>query len=153
MRLFELQEPKTTAGLYVAAYFTPETESSLEQFLHDHAIPEPIPADKFHTTIVYSRKAVYWRAETDINQPAEPLAWEVWLDHKKKHILVLKLKSGYLFDRHKLAMDRGASYDFPQYNPHITFSYDVGPGFDASNLPLPQFEIVIDKEIAKPIDA
>lgn len=152
MRYSEIEEAPAH-GLYVCAKFTKDTVKRLTAFASELGIKNLIPAAKFHTTIVYSKAPIYWRAEHNIGHTARAKRWEVWSDHKTgKPVLVLHVESDYLRTRFKLAMDRGASYDFPTYNPHISFSYDAGEGFDESNLPLPDFNIVLDKEIAEPLD-
>jgi hypothetical protein len=153
MRYAELTEAPVTTGLYVCAKFDKDTVANLAALVEDDAIPNPIPAHKYHTTIVYSKTPLFWRAEHNIGHIAKATRWEVWEDHKtKKGVLVLHLESDYLTTRFDLAMERGASYDFPTYNPHISFSYDVGEDFDVENLPVPEFDIVLDKEIAEPLE-
>lgn len=150
MRLAELKEEPST-GLYVCAKFTPETVEKLAAFAKPLGIPNALPASSYHTTIVYSKQPVFWRCMHDAGFPAKPVRWEVWSDHKtEKPVLVLHVESDFLRTRFDLAMDRGASYDFPDYQPHVSFSYDA-EGIDPSTLPLPDFDLIIDKEIAQPL--
>jgi hypothetical protein len=148
--IMEDSEPKN--GLYVCVKFDKQTVKDLSKFVDDFKIKNPIVPSRYHTTIVYSKKPLFWRAEHDIGHEAKATGWEVWEDHNtKKPVLVLHLESSYLRTRFDLAMSRGASYDFPEYNPHISFSYDAGEGFDVESLPVPEFPIIIDKEIAEPL--
>lgn len=148
MRLSEIELP--ASGLYVSVKYTAETEARLSAYAREHKIPNPVSAKKYHTTVVYSRAPIYWRAQEELGTTVEAVAWEVWQDHEDKPILVLRVDSPYLRERFKTAMDRGASYDYPDFNPHITFSYYVGE-FDAAKLPLPDFALELDKEIAEPL--
>lgn len=147
--LFEAQRSSVT-GIYVAAHYTDETADRLREFQDSLDIPNPSDPDDFHTTIVYSKRRIHWRCEHDCHWPVTPKGWAVWKDRDgKKSTLVMLVESPYLRTRFKLAMDRGASYDFPDYNPHISFSYDVPHDFDTSKLPLPQFDMIVGCERAK----
>lgn len=142
--------PETpTTGLYVAAYYTDEAVSALRAFQKRLKLPRPANPNDFHTTIVYSKKPIHWRCEHDVHWPVTPTGWAVWKDRARdKNVLVLLVEAQHLRVRFKLAMDRGATFDFDQYNPHISFSYDVGEDFDPSKLPLPEFNIDIAYERA-----
>ncbi|RYF11003.1 MAG: hypothetical protein EOO77_20345 [Oxalobacteraceae bacterium] len=151
MRYSELTESPST-GVYVCAKYDKDTRERLADLVREHKIDNPIPSTEYHTTIVYSKSPVYWKAEHDVGKTARATRWEVWPSHKSgKQVLVLHLESNYLTTRFDLAMSRGASYDFPDYKPHISFSYDIPEDFDASKLPVPDFDLIIDKEIAEPL--
>jgi len=48
--------------------------------------------------------------------------------------LVAALDSDYLRDKHQTTLDHGATYDFPEYIPHVTLSYNVGDDLSEENL-------------------
>lgn len=62
---------------------------------------------------------------------------EVFNTQDNKRCLVIKLESEYLTNRHKELMKNYPSltYDYPEYIPHITLSYDIGD-FDISEIKL-----------------
>lgn len=147
MRLSELSPtPTLLDGVFVGVRFCPDTTTRLADLQSAHAIPNPLAPTDFHVTLVYSRKPLYWRPEPDVGQEARVEGWEVFEARDGKRCLVLLLDSPYLHKRFKLAMSRGASYDYDAYRPHITLSYDVGEGFDHTALPVPDFPIVMVNE-------
>ncbi|RYD62886.1 MAG: hypothetical protein EOP83_13475 [Verrucomicrobiaceae bacterium] len=150
MRYAELiEKSQETAGLYVAAYYEDESVKRLAAFQHVHDIPNPQDPTDFHTTIVYSKKRIHWNPMNDLHWLVKPTGWAVWASRsKEKHALVLLIDSTHLHVRWKVAMQRGATYDFDEYRPHISFSYDVGPDFDVAALPLPGFDIIVSCERA-----
>jgi hypothetical protein len=89
-----------------------------------------------HVTICYSQKPVNWLAagEADWGQnedgsltvaPGGPRVVEQWVDRKGRNILVLQFASCALAYRHADILQRtDASYDLPEYIPHITLTTD-----------------------------
>ena len=75
--------------------------------------------------------------ENDVGEDlgtAEPLKFHIFETADKKRALVVVLKSEYLVNRHKeLMTNYNLTYDFDEYIPHITLSYDIG-NFDISKL-------------------
>jgi hypothetical protein len=154
MRLFELSDTEdqpSIDGTYVAARFQPETVINLDAFQADHRIPNPVAPQDFHTTIVHSCKPIFWRPEPDVDRTAQPIGFDIWETQSGARCLVLLLDSPYLHQRWQVAQDRGAQYDFDQYRPHITLSYDVGGEFTHEHLPVPDFEIKIAHEYVEPL--
>lgn len=90
-------------------------------------VPDPTPSKDMHTTVVYSRTPVEFPVEKNIDvSVGRDVQFHVFNTRDGKRALVLKIKSDYLTSRHELGNELGASYDFPDYIPHITLSYDVG---------------------------
>jgi hypothetical protein len=154
MRLLELEHdnPSEIKGSYAAALFDDDTAGRLAALVDDHGIPNAVAPHEFHATIVHSRTPVFWRPEHDTYQTATPSSYEVWKTQDGKNCLVLRVESPYLQTRFNLGMARGASYDFDEYKPHVTLSYDVGEDFDPSSLPLPDYDLIIDRERYEPLD-
>lgn len=116
----------TKNGLYVAGRFTDSTLDALERIQSFLAIPNRVPREELHTTIVYSRNYVPYR----LSHKEVPLASKGWLETwstDSGNTLVLRFDSEKLQKRFDYAMALGASYDYPEYKAHITLSYDVGP--------------------------
>jgi hypothetical protein len=152
MKFQELLEKAETGGSYVCGKFAQDTVDSIVAFQALHHIPNAVEAEELHTTIVYSKTTVHWRAAHDIYHEAAPIGFEVWKTQSEKNCLVLKIECPYLNIRFGVAMDRGATYDFDEYKPHITLSYDVGDDFGVEDLPTPDFDIVIDREEYSPLN-
>lgn len=91
-----------------------------------------LPADDLHVTIAYSRTPVdwfkvgeAWSEEVKVTKGG-PRAMEAFGDAK-----VLLFSSHHLHWRHKEMTDAGASWDHPEYQPHITISYaDDAPALE-----------------------
>lgn len=119
-------------GTYAGVKYTDDTLDSICKYMEDNEIANPLSRDKIHTTLLYSKKhCPNYEALGDIDPTwsATPDKLEVWKsgDDEPVNILVIKLKSPELSDRHKKLMDEHeATYDFPEYIPHITLSYDAG---------------------------
>lgn len=145
MKLYELMETKSDErGTYSAVKFDKSTVDSLQDYIKENDIPNPIAASKMHTTVLYSRKyCPDYKPQGEISPPwiGTPDGLEVWetkgklRDEPTKRCLVLKFKCDKLSQRHKdLMKEHDATYDFPDYKPHITLSYDIGD-MDEKELP------------------
>lgn len=143
MRLIDLMEKKEQKGTYAGIRFADDTVKQLRKFAKDHNIPNRVPHKKFHTTVLYSRKYLpdYKPAgEYEEAMVGKPKAFEIWPsqpddDGNKSHCLVLTYDCPALVKRHEDLMDEHkATYDFPDYKPHVTLSYDVGEGYDLDKL-------------------
>lgn len=70
-----------------------------------------------------------------------------------RQCLVLELDAPAVVERHLelMSLYPELTYDFDQYLPHITLSYDIGT-FDASALELPNFVCVLGDEYVEDLD-
>jgi hypothetical protein len=149
MKLADLQEQK---GTYSAVRFGQDTVDALIEVIEGLGILNPTPSDELHATLLYSRKYLpKYRAKGVLTPPwtAKPASVEIWNTRNGKKAAVIKLDSFDLIDRHHFLMDvHGATYDFPEYKPHITLSYDYRNDYTAEELTkmiksgIPQLEIV-----------
>ena len=57
----------------------------------------------------------------------------------------------YLKYRHEVGNALGATYDFPDYKPHVTLSYGIGSQYVDINQEL-SIPIVVSKEIVEDLD-
>lgn len=136
MKLDEINKPKTDeTGSYAGVRFSTTTTKALEQYIEDNKIPNPLDAEHFHTTLLYSRKFLpdYEPAgKYKVPFVGTPKILEVWPSQpdengKVKNCLVLTYDCPKLYQRHhKLMNQHGATYDFDEYKPHVTLSYDIG---------------------------
>lgn len=90
-------------------------------------ISPTLAADDLHVTIAYSRQPVDWMK---VGQ-----AWHSKMElpeggprvmEQFGEALVLSFASDELQWRHESILNAGASWDHPQYQPHITIGYDTG---------------------------
>lgn len=128
MKLNEVAK-KAADGTYMAVKFDKDTCDALKEFVEKLKVPNRIARDKLHTTIIYSRKhAPDLKANNDLYPiKAKGKELHIFQTQDKKNALVLKLDCDKLLDRHNEIMaEHQTTYDFPEYIPHITLSYDCG---------------------------
>ena len=156
MKLQDITESKKNEqpGTYAAVTFDKDTVAALEKFNKDNKIANP--NKDWHTTLLYSRKHLpNYKPEKKYQRPyrGEPTKFEIWpSQNEKKNVLVLTFSCPQLYQRHhKLMLEHGATYDFDQYKPHVTLSYDAGD-LDLSTLPKFTKKLVIIGEYSEDLD-
>ena len=94
------------------------------------------PADELHVTVTYSRSPVDWMkmGETwtgkDGELVVEPGGARIVEPLGDKGAVVLLFASSQLSWRHEEMKREGASFDFPEYQPHVTITYAKPEGLD-----------------------
>jgi phage-related protein (TIGR01555 family) len=112
-----------------------------------------LAADDLHVTIAFSRTAIDWM------QIGEPWDSEMTVAAGGPRLMekfsggavVLQFKSRELEWRHEAIREAGASWDWPEYQPHITITYDPD-GVDLATVEPYQGEIVLGPEIFVEVD-
>jgi hypothetical protein len=114
-----------------------------------------LSARDMHVTVTYSRRAVnwfaingMWSAGTCEIPPGGPRAVDKLGD---AGAVVLHFSSGELVWRNKEMREAGCSWDYPEYQPHLTLSYDGAPD-DLATVEPYQGKLVFGPEIFEPID-
>lgn len=131
-------------GIYVAVKYNQSAGDDLLDFIKKYKIPSTLKAEDFHTTLIYSRK---WAdiKELDENMGeseiiAKPTELHVFETFDKKRALVIKLDCPYLEERHEYLMQKyDLEYDYDEYIPHITLSYDIGEMEVPKDVKFPEF--------------
>lgn len=141
---------KFNKGLYVAAKFMDETVDQILELQKRLKLVNPVQSADLHCTIVYSRVDVPYKLNTSAGFIGQAKCLEVW-DTKQGKTLVLLLDSPYLKFRHEYANKLGASYDFDNYIPHITLSYDIGAQLIDTNQDV-NIQIELAHEYAEELD-
>ena len=115
-------------GTYVAVRFNKHSQDLIDGFVKRNNVPNPLPLEDIHSTILYSRKHCEGlELEPNILHTCMVDGMEVWPSKSGKHCLVLKLNCPSLVKRHEELMKKhDATYDYKEYKPHITISYDIG---------------------------
>lgn len=144
MRIVELVEKKDNydkreSGTYAGYKYDKDDVKKLRQWAKDKGIPNRIPSNNIHTTLLYSKKKCPdYEPLGSLKNPivAKLGKPEVWDDHNNgTKALVIKLDAPDMVKRHKeLMKQHDATYDYPTYKPHISLSYDVGEDFDLDKL-------------------
>lgn len=141
-------------GKYIGVRFSQETVDNLVQYCQDTGIPNPLAPEKFHSTVLYSRKPLPdLEAIGDYEVPmyGTLTEFDVWQstpdEGEPTNCLVLKYDCTELSDRHnELSEMYNVPFDFEGgYKPHVTFSYDIGD-FSIDELEVPNFKIEIVHE-------
>lgn len=164
MTLNEIAMPVAKTGTYAAVKFSKSTIDKLMQLCKENGVKNVLRAEKLHTTLLYSRKYLpEYEAQGDIEPkwvgtPTELDVWKTRSEDPEKpstRRLVLKYKCKELEERHQYLMkEHDATYDFDEYKPHISLSYDIGDAdIDALKDALKDFgEIEIVHEYGEILD-
>ena len=81
MRVIEIIKEEQKKGTYAGVRFSDKTNTTIEKFIKDNKIPNPIKKDKLHTTLLYSRKHLpkYEPAgELEEAMVGKPMGFEKW---------------------------------------------------------------------------
>lgn len=92
-----------------------------------------VPADDLHVTIAYSKQAMDWMkvgsdwsGQRDGSLSISPGGARLIEPLGSEGAVVLLFNSSELSWRHMQIREAGASWDFEDYQPHITITYDAG---------------------------
>lgn len=154
MKLQTLNENKNPhKGTYVGVKLSSESVKEVMRGIKEIGIPNPVNESSMHITVIYSRKHL-----PDFEPRGKlKLDEEVLVDKLdtfpqqtgEGKVLVLKLKAPTLVARHEAIMkEHKATYDFDEYIPHVTLSYDCGD-FDpksVENLEKYFYQLFVDEE-------
>lgn len=112
-----------------------------------------VPEDDLHVTIAFSRVPFDWfsigdsfRQEVTIEEGG-PRSVEQF-----GSAIVLRVSEDELEWRHWEFIDAGASWDWPEFKPHVTIRTDAPMGTDLSGVEAFQGEILLGPEIFEDID-
>ncbi|TFG95161.1 hypothetical protein E4H12_13870 [Candidatus Thorarchaeota archaeon] len=142
MKLKDLYEKSTKKGTYAGVRFDEPTKLKLQKYVEDNEIPNSTSPEKYHTTVLYSRKHLpNYKAPGVIQPPmtGNPSGLSAWdtqgENGPKTKCLIFQYDSPELSARHSSLMkEHEATFDYPEYKPHVTLSYDIGD-MDISSLP------------------
>jgi len=136
MKTFLEYVTEAPAGVYAAYHIAPETKAAMAKFVKDLGIKNASDPASLHITTVYSTKPIQYEPSKKA-LTVKPVGYALF-GHPDK-VLVLKVEHPTLHERFKVAKDAGATWDYPNYQPHITLATSVDPDLDISKLPLPDF--------------
>ena len=134
MKISELmtqEEKEQDPGTFAGVRFSKPSQDNIKKFCEQNDIPNGLPREKMHVTLLYSKKPCPNYEPDQSPYPMSALIddFEVWTSEHiegKPKCLVAKLKCKELEDRHHALMDEHeATFDYPEYKPHMTFSYDI----------------------------
>lgn len=134
MLLEDISHPKQPT--FAAMRFDGKSKDAILKL--SKGLPERTQAAALHVTLIYSKKPVHLKGRGTLDTPimAKAKKYSIFTTDGGGYCLVLELDAPEIVSRHKYLMDKtGASYDHDEFHPHVTLSYNVGPGFDLSKLP------------------
>lgn len=151
------------APLYV--YRKIVNAAEIAAWCRENGFPTVRDEASMHVTITYSKDPVDWLAmgepdnwpnpdaDGNIKLPAGgPRVLESFGgDNGNPKVVVLAFASNSLSWRHRSMREKGASWKWPDYTPHITLCADAGD-FDFETLKPYSGEIVLGPEVFEPID-
>ena len=144
MKLYDVMEKEETEekGTYAGVRFCYDTVSRIKAYIEENEIAQPVPDEKLHTTLLYSRKFLPdYTPQGEIDPPlvGKGTKFDVWESQpnengEKSNCLVMEYDCPELTERHESLMkEHGGTFDFDEYKPHVTLSYNIGD-MDASKL-------------------
>lgn len=132
-QLFEGANEATAPGTYAGVRFDRDTVENLQKLQEKLGVPDPLAPEDFHSTLLYSTKPCPNYVPLGELTPVATsddyeFRLEIWPSNSgKKNVLVLKYDCEWLTNRHNTLMEEhDATWDHPDYIPHITLSYNVG---------------------------
>lgn len=138
-----------------------QNAAALIAWAKEQGIDGIFPADSLHVTVTYSRTPVDWFAMGEAWQAELTIAAggprDLELMGTTGRTLVLRFASHELNWRHRSMIEQGASWDWPEYAPHISIAkLDMEPGgvppIDIDALEPYTGEIILGPEMFEPID-
>ena len=138
----------TPRTLYVHRKVT--NPSDILSWAKDQGFESTLPADDLHVTVAFSRTPVDWMSIGEdwdpevVVTPGGPRQLERF--GTAGDAVVLLFASSSLMWRHEIMKAAGASWDHPEYQPHITLTYD-GAALDLDAIEPYQGEIRLGPEV------
>ena len=129
------------------------------ELLYQHCIDnginvsKPMFDKKLHTTLIYSRKfCPHIEAVPTLKHIAQFLSYDVFTSQEGDNVLVMKLNAPSISARHlKLMQQHQATYDYPEYLPHITLSYKYDKKEVTGIAPF-NYDIILGKEYVEDLN-
>lgn len=110
-------------GTYVGAVFDVKSQHQIIKLQDALGIANPVPADKLHVTVLYSRNPIAVNP-IEYSYVADAIEIESWEDKEGQSACVLKLSCPELSKRHDDLILQGGTHDYPDYTVHVTLSYN-----------------------------
>ena len=140
-----------TAGTYASVKVLDHSAERIREFVKKHRLPRSFEdRQPLHATLIWSRRECPDMVpDIDRNYFATVEGYTVFFSEGKQRLVML-LKSPQLVERHKQLMrEHNATYDYPEYHPHVTIAYDIGT-FPWWSLPKFEHDIWLGDENVRP---
>lgn len=139
---------------YAARKVAPETAQKIIEWARKNGFKSTLKPEDLHVTIAYSRDPIDVAAVEPDENGDELVVYGGWRKVEPlgdKGAVVLKFGSGELESRWQQYRDAGASWDWDEYQAHITITYD-GAGVDLSKVKKFAGPIVLGPEYTTDLD-
>jgi hypothetical protein len=138
----------TDGGFYAYRNLNVQSAEFLYEWMKEHNIPNPIPKDKLHVTVVCSECDVPGYTPDPALVMVNPASFKIDMMNEA---LVIKFRSDALEEQWQRAMNMGAKSRYPRFTPHVSLSYQVPETFDITDLKPPPSFLVFDAEQSRPL--
>lgn len=128
-----------------------ENADQLIEWAKKQGFPTTLGAGEIHATIAYSKKPIKWPEARDDRLTVVSKSDRAVMPLGDGGAVVLRFSNDSLRARWQELLDQGASYDFPDYKPHVTISWKAD-GVDVSKLSPFEGDLVFGPEILREID-
>ena len=114
-----------SAGTYVGVKYDDDSLKAIGELQKALGLKNPVALEDIHSTVLYSRVGIDLPSLGESRRRCTGVEIETWnTDNDKNPVVVLKIKSPELEERHLDLISIGGTHDFPDYTPHITLSYN-----------------------------
>lgn len=133
--------------------------AAIIDWANSQGISSTVTPEEMHVTIAYSRNAIDWMKAGESwdgdekgQMRVKPGGVRIVEPLGDKGAVVLFFTSDNLTWRHVQIKNAGASWDYEDYQPHLTITYD-GAALDLSNVEPYRGELIFGPEIFEELDA
>jgi hypothetical protein len=140
-------------GVYVAVKPTQQSIIELNLMIQECDIPNAIDGNKLHSTIVFSRKYDQILINKENIYEATIEHFRIFKTREGNSGLVIEMKSKDIVSRHMYFMKKyNLTYEFDEFIPHMTLTYNLTPGFDCSKLPVNRIKLFFHGEYVEDLN-
>lgn len=140
-------------GVYVAVKPTEQSIIELNLLIQKYDIPNAIDGNKLHSTIVFSRIYADISVNKDNIYEATIENFRIFKMRGGDSGLAIQMKSTAIVNRHMYFMKKyNLAYEFDEFIPHITITYNIKPDFDCSKLSIDRKKLFFHGEYVEDLD-
>lgn len=159
MKITELFESENLKSLYCSRHLT--NGADLVKWAEDQGFTKCLDPKDMHVTVAFSKKKIDWAVMTDSFDHIQSTINRKHPEKTKREVkqfdggaIVLTFENGDLHHRwEEFKEDFGASWDYPDYHPHVTITYDGLPdGMKIEDIKPFEGKLEFGPEIMKEVD-
>lgn len=148
--LINVASERSAEIVYSVRNLDQPSQEVLAGWLHDQHIPNPIPPEKLHCSVICACSELPNDYIPDRRQVAlEPLTYDLGVIGPA---FALFFKCEPLQRQWNGAVEHGVAMRYPTFVPHISLSYSVEPEWDYAAVIKPTFSLTLDTEVVCAFD-